>query len=173
MAEAAAELPDGMEMETSADLKRKSAEKAERRKVIALNKAGSAAEKVRREFVANMLKRKTAPDGAMLFVAQCLTGYSSLLGSHKGDEVAGELLGGDVRTGELLDHATEGRAQVVLLGLVLGTLESFTPKSAWRGPGDMSKEYLQFLASHGYGLSPVEQIVTGDKTADECLDELA
>jgi ParB family transcriptional regulator, chromosome partitioning protein len=173
LAEASALLPDGAEPETSADLARKAAEKAERRKVIALNKAGSAAETVRREFVRGMLKRKTAPDGAMLFVARSLTHNGSLLGSSKGDELAGELLGGDVRSGELLDHATDHRAEVVLLGLILGTMESLTPKSAWRGPGQWSKDYLRFLAESGYGLSPVEQVVTGDKTADECLEELS
>lgn len=173
MAEATALLPDGVEPETPDDLKRKAAEKAERRKVIALNKAAAAAEVVRREFVTSMLKRKTAPEGAMLFVAQFLTRYGGLLGGTKGDDCASELLGADVRSGELLDHASDGRAQVVLLGLTLGTLEALTPKSTWRGPSNTSKEYLAFLASHGYGLSPVEQVITGDKTADECLEELA
>jgi ParB family chromosome partitioning protein len=173
LAGASAQLPDGMEPESSADLKRKAAEKAERRKVIALNKAGAAAEAVRREFVTSMLKRKTAPDGAMLFVAQFLSHNGSLMGGNRGNEVAGELLGADVRTGELLDHATDGRAQVVALGLVLGTMESLTSKSAWRSPLSESKDYLQFLAANGYGLSPVEQIVTGDLTDDKCLEELA
>lgn len=159
--------------ETSADLARKAAEKAERRKVITLNKAGATAETVRRDFVRAILKRKTVPNGAMLFVAKFLSENGALLGSSKGDEVAGELLGGDVRTGALLDHATDHRAEVILLGLVLGTLESLTPKSTWRGPSAESKAYLQFLAENGYGLSPVEQIITGDKSAEGCMEELA
>ena len=88
--------------------------------------------------------------------------------------MASELLGGDVRSGELLDHVTEGRAQVILLGLTLGALESTTPKSAWRSPDSPgSKEYLAFLAAHGYGLSPVEKVVTGELSVEQCLEELA
>lgn len=174
MAEVSASLPDGTPRpESSADLERKAAEKAERRKVITMNKAGDAAESVRREFVRTMLKRKTPPKGAMVFVASALMRSGSLLGSHRGDEVASELLGGSVRSGELLDHANDSRAEVVLLGATLGMLESLTPKTAWRGPSADSKAYLLFLRENGYGLSPVEQVVVGEKKADAALEELS
>ena len=174
LAEATASLPDGAPAPSSTDdLERKEAEKAERRRVVTLNKAGAAAETVRRQFVAGLLKRKTPPEGAMTFVAHQVTRDGTLLGGHRANEIASELLGGSVRTGELLDHASDGRAQVILLGMTLGAMESFTPKSAWRSGSATSKEYLQFLAAHGYGLSPVERVVTGDLTADECLEELA
>lgn len=173
LAEAAASLPDGVQVESSEDLAAKAEQKAERRKVIELNKAGDAAELVRRKFIADVLKRKTPPKGAMLFIAEQLLRNGTLLGSHRGDEVAGELLGVDVRTGEVLDHANDQRSEVVLLGLTLGALEAFTPKSAWRGPSQGSVALLRFLQELGYGLSPVEQVIVGDKTADECLAELA
>lgn len=173
MAAASESLPDGVQPETSADLARKAAEKAERRKVLAMNKAAAAAEVVRREFVKGLLGRKTPPKGAMHFVTSTLLSSGSLLGSHRGDEVASELLGASVRTGELLDHASDSRAEVVLLGATLGMLEALTPKSAWRGPTVESKKYLRFLAENGYGLSPTEQVVVGDKKAEVALDELS
>lgn len=173
MAAASASLPEGIAPpESAAELERKAKEKAERRRVITMNKAGAAAEVVRRKFVTDMLKRKSPPSGAMGFVASRVTHDGTLLGTHRGDQTAGELLGADVRSGELLDHATDGRAQVVLLGLTLGAVEALTPKSAWRAPSPNSKEYLKFLADQGHGLSPVEKVITGEITVDECLEEL-
>lgn len=75
--------------------------------------------------------------------------------------------------GELPDTG-DGRAQVILLGLVLAALEARTPKSSWRDASasgtsrrhSEQAEYLRFLAACGYGLAPVEQIITGDTTAD-------
>ena len=170
---AAANLPEGQQLESSEDLARKAEERAERRKTMTLNKAGEAAMTVRREFVTAMLKRKTAPDGAALFVASALSHDGTLLGGHRGDQVAGELLGGDVRDGALLDHASDNRAQVIVLGLTLGAMEAQTSKSAWRTPGAWTGKYLRFLAANGYGLSPVERVMIGEMTPDECLEELA
>lgn len=170
---AAANLPEGTKVESSEDLAVKAELKAERRRVIELNKAGDAAGVWRRKFIADLLKRKTPPKGAMLFVTERLLVNGTLLGGYKGDEVASSLLGTDVRTGEILDHAGDPRAEVVLLGLTLGALESATPKSAWRGPSQESVALLRFLQGLGYTLSPVEQVAVGDKTADECLAELS
>lgn len=171
---AASAATGGGQVQTTQDLEAKAKAKAERRRVIEMNKAGDAAEIARREFIKGMLKRKTPVKGAMVFVAEIITRHgASLLGSHRGDEIASELLGAEVRSGVLLDHATDARAEVVLLGLTLGGLESWTPKSAWRGPGDASKAYLRFLAENGYGLSPAEQVVVGDMTVEAALEELA
>jgi ParB family chromosome partitioning protein len=35
-----------------------------------------------------------------------------------------------------------------------------------------SGEYLKFLAEQGYTLAPVEEVITGDKTADSVYDDL-
>jgi ParB family transcriptional regulator, chromosome partitioning protein len=62
----------------------------------------------------------------------------------------------------------DGRAHVITLALVVGALESRTPKDAWRnaapswshhvGPAD----YLGWLRDHAdYPLSAVEEIITG------------
>ena len=116
------------------------AAKRERRKVIALNRLGEAALSVRREFVRKLLARKSPPKDAAIFMAQCLTSDKRLLDEYHGDDTAAELLGvadvGAVKNlaGEL-GAGGDGRAQVILLALILGALESRTPKDAWRHPG--------------------------------------
>jgi ParB family chromosome partitioning protein len=155
---------------TSEDLERKAAEKAERRRVIVLNKAGSAAESVRRKFVTELLQRKTPPKGTAQFLAERLIADPYLL--QRGGDVAGELLGADIRSGELLDHVSDARAEVVLLGVTLGSLELATGRDKWRGPDDQSASYLRFLAANGYGLSAVEQVIVGEKSVADCYEEL-
>ena len=92
-----------------------------------------------------------------------------------GVEYAGGVRSLTVATG---DHAepTDARASMIVLGLVLGALEARTPKEAWRsshgyGRAMGSPEYLRFLAGQGYALAPVEEIITGDRKADEVFDE--
>lgn len=154
---------------TSDDLERKAAEKAERRRLIALNKAGDAAMSVRRRFVTELLQRKTAPKGTAAFIAERLIDDPYLL--QRGSDVASELLGADIRSGELLDHVTDARAEVVLLGVTLGSLEFLTPRDAWRGPRSAQAAYLRFLEANGYGLSAVEQVIVGDRSAADCYED--
>lgn len=158
------------------------AAKRERRKVLALNKLGDAAASVRREFVRKLLARKTPPKGAAIFVAGCLARDKFLLDQYHGDDTAAELLGLDNSAAiralvETLGTGGDARAQVITLALVLGSMEARTPKDAWRSgssafmscvtPG----EYLKWLAAQGYPLSPVEEVITGDRTADAVYDE--
>ena len=164
--------------------------KAERRRLLTLNKLGQAAEVVRREFVTTLLSRKIPPKGAAIFVAHMLASDGFLLTQNGGAALAETFLGVTPReyagfgmerrggvagmVGELPDTG-DGRAQVILLGLVLAALEARTPKSSWRDARSVSgtsrpseqAEYLRFLAACGYGLAPVEQIITGDTTADQ------
>jgi ParB family chromosome partitioning protein len=156
---------------TSEDLERKAAEKAERRRVIVLNKAGDAAQTVRRKFVTELLQRKTPPKGTAPFIAERLIADPYLL--QRGGDVAGELLGADIRSGELLDHVSDARAEVVLLGVTMGSLELATTRDKWRNPDSESAAYLRFLAANGYGLSPVEQVIVGEKSAADCYGELS
>ena len=72
----------------------------------------------------------------------------------------------------------DGRAQVITLGVVLGSLESRTPKDAWRSGGVSgyghsvrSGEYLAFLVANGYQLAGVERVIVGERTGDEAYDE--
>jgi ParB family chromosome partitioning protein len=156
-------------------------ETRERRKVLALNKLGAAAQIVRREFVTKLLARKTPAKGAAVFVADCLARDAHLPTYNRAAETAAELLGVDggapglrTMTGALGTGA-DARAQVVVLGLVLGALEAKTGKDAWRGTGSWggvtSGDYLRFLAEQGYALAAIEEVITGARTADDVYDE--
>lgn len=162
---------------------RAEAERRERRKVLALNRLGDAAVQVRREFLSKLLARKTPPKGAASFIAECLSRDSYLLSSHGAGDTSASLLGVEnpQAISKLLASLPgngDGRALVITLALVLGALESRTPKDAWRNPSPGgwaphvgSAEYLRWLAEHDYVLAPVEEIVTTAKSADEVYDQ--
>jgi ParB family transcriptional regulator, chromosome partitioning protein len=154
---------------------RRDAERTEKRKVIALNRLGAAAQQVRQIWVCKLLERKTPPKGAGIFIARQLAQHPSLLTHNKAAETAGALLGHDspdhhaiAKTVDELSPTGDARATVITLGLVLGAVESLTPKDSWRHTwGQYSKEYLGFLAANGYELAPVERVIAGHSTADE------
>jgi acyl-CoA synthetase (AMP-forming)/AMP-acid ligase II len=157
-----------------AEAERAEAENRERRKVLALNKLGEAAMRVRREFVTKMVARKTPPKGAAIFVADCLAPDSYLLTHRNAGATTAELPGVDSTAGlakrvSELAASGDGRAQVLTLALVLGALEVKTPKDAWRNSHPSfvgasnwtpryvtSGDYLHWLADNGYQLAAVE-----------------
>lgn len=158
------------------------AQRRERRKVIALNRLGDAATEVRRDFVTKLLLRKTAPKGAAIFVADCLTREPALISDYHGAHTTAELLG---TTGGATVHSMvtdlpptgDARAQVLTLGVVLGALEARTPKDSWRyggrsgyGNSVMATDYLTFLAANGYQLADVERIIIGELSADDVYE---
>jgi ParB family chromosome partitioning protein len=159
-------------------------ERRERRKVIALNKLGEAAQDVRRQFITEkVLARKTAPKGAAMFVAHCITRDVRLIEEYHGGEVAAELLGvADLAAvHEMvadLPATGDNRAQVITLALVLGALEARTGKDAWRGMAGYGRfvgpaELLRFLSDNGYPLAEVERVVIGEQTADDLYEALS
>ncbi|WP_333890848.1 ParB/RepB/Spo0J family partition protein [Mycolicibacterium gadium] len=166
-----------------AEAARADALRRERKKVIALNRLGDAAMHVRREFVRKLLARKTAPKGAAIFVATCLTREAALINDYHGAAVTADLLGIEssstlVKLVTDLPPTGDGRAQVITLGVVLGALESRTPKDAWRSGGVSgyghsvrSGEYLAFLVANGYQLAEVERVIVGERSGDEVYDE--
>jgi ParB family chromosome partitioning protein len=172
------------------------AERRERRKVIALNKLGEAAAVVRRQFLITLVSRKTPPKGAGIFVADSLARDAHLLVEHHGQGVTATILGLEPTGGDesaairnlvkSLPDNGDARAHVIILATVLGALQSRTPKDAWRQPAPIrditearwgwearmtSGDLLRYLAINGYTLSPIEQVITGDREADEVYDE--
>lgn len=175
-----------------AEAEAEEAERRDRKKVLALNKLGSAAISVRREFVTALVARKTLPKGAGTFVAESLARDSYMLTNHNADTIAAELLGveqGRHGVRKLAAASGDPRAHVITLAQVLGALEARTPKDAWRTVRPVvvtedtnsavyawqmavtSGDYLRFLAANGYTLSPVEDVIVGNRTADEVYDE--
>jgi ParB family transcriptional regulator, chromosome partitioning protein len=146
------------------------AEKQERREVIANNAAWKSAETVRREFVRTLLVRKSAPKGASVYLASELArgGHELRRAMERGHELAATLLGLDHGKGQrdviaaASDGATDARAVVIALGVVLGDIEESTGAHTWRNPSDTVRRYLVFLAGNGYTLSEVEKLAAAE-----------
>ena len=139
-------------------------QREQRRAVIANNRAWASAETVRREWVKSLLTRKSPPKGAAGFIASELAHGDHAL--RRAMEIPGllpELLGckGRLELAAAAEKATDGRAQVIALGVILAALEASITREAWRNPQPADKRYLRFLASFGYQLSDVEQLVIG------------
>jgi ParB family chromosome partitioning protein len=153
-------------------------EKAERSRVRANNEAWRSAEKVRRAWLRDFLTRRTAPKGSAAFVATALAHGDHALsraftnGHHRApdlfrlghltDEADGtvERRRGKTLTG-LLDGASDNRALVVALGIVLAAYEDAWTTDTWRRPSAGDARYLMFLMTNGYTPSEVEQLILG------------
>jgi ParB family chromosome partitioning protein len=141
----------------------------QRRQVLAHNRAWRSAETVRREWLSAFLTRKTAPKGASAYVAGELTrgGHELRKAFERGHALAATLLGLTEASGPrdalagLADKATEPRAQLVSLALVLAAVEDSTGPHSWRSPSDTVHRYFTFLAANGYTLSEVEKLAAG------------
>ena len=60
--------------------------------------------------------------------------------------------------------ASDNRAQVIALALVLGAYEDFTSVDTWRNPTPQDRDYLNQLVEWGYQPSDIEQSVIGSAT---------
>ncbi|MGC5225131.1 ParB/RepB/Spo0J family partition protein [Micromonospora sp. DT81.3] len=155
-------------------------QKAERRELIANNKAWDSAETVRRQWLTTLLGRKTLPKDGTAFVAKGLTIHRIPVsrGISDGNALAHELLGiqrGDGyypadRLHTVIEH-TPAKAAHVALAVVLGGIEASTSRSTWRNPTAHDAAYFHQLAAWGYGLSDVEQIVLARGEATAATDD--
>jgi ParB family chromosome partitioning protein len=69
---------------------------------------------------------------------------------------------------ELVGRASDSRALVIALGLVLGAYEGSTGVHVWRSPASHSDiaRYFEVLARWGYQMSDIERsVVTGGPAA--------
>lgn len=143
-------------------------EKAERRTLIANNKAWNSAEKVRRAWLGKFLGRKRLPKNAVAYAARVLAtdGDRIAKAATSGHKMAHALLGLEpgYRSTPLATLATENptRAGHVILAIALAAQEEATGKHTWRSPGDSDAAYFRQLAAWGYHLADVEHIVTGE-----------
>ena len=71
---------------------------------------------------------------------------------------------------ELIAEATEARAQVITLGLILGAQEGATSVMSWRSVNPGTARYLLLLEANGYPLSNVERRATGQEPLPEADD---
>lgn len=146
-------------------------QKAERRELIANNKAWSSAEVVRREWLATFLSRKTLPKDAAAFVTVGLTQHRRDVANalSGGNRLAATFLGLEPQSSEWgpspVDAYAEqpGKAGHVALAIVLAGMEAAIGRHTWRNPTSTAGRYLAQIEAWGYALSEVEQIVTAAK----------
>jgi len=143
-------------------------QKAERRTLIANNKAWGSAEVVRRDWLRTFLSRKALPKDAPAFVVQCLVNDANTVAGSLADRNAWacDLLGLDKpdwgKTHPLARHLSDHptKAGHVGLAVVVGSFEKALGKHSWRSPSMREAAYLTQLGQWGYPLSEVEQIIT-------------
>lgn len=151
-------------------------QKAERKTLIANNKAWDSAETVRREWLTAFLARKTLPKDANQFVALALTSHRRTIAAAVGDgnRVAVALLGldpgetaWDSSPADAVAATQPGRASHITLAVVLGGFESGTSRNTWRNPDRDAIFYFGQIATWGYPLSEVEDIVLPTRIMDD------
>ncbi len=150
-------------------------QKAERRTLIANNKAWGSAETVRREWLTTLLSRKALPKDAAVVIARTLTVHRLAISTatREGNELAHQLLGLDPSGYFQADklavpvQQTPAKALHVALAVALGACESVTSKQTWRSPSPTDATYFTQLAAWGYSLSDVERIVIRETIADD------
>ncbi len=158
------------------------ADSAERRRVIANNKAWRSAEVVRREWLAGLLGRRTVPAGAEALIARAVIGREHSL-SHalqQGHALLPDLLGvnpgrtgpaysGDrARCARILEQATTTKAATMrTLAAVLAAWEQRSGIHTWRNPGSWDAAVMSALVGWGYPASDVERLLLPDADPNE------
>jgi ParB family chromosome partitioning protein len=148
-------------------------QKAERKTLIANNKAMESAGIVRREFVKNLLARKQAPKGWQYFTVHSITHHPETASGYQG-EVAAEMVGAKIEDkngrwgwNPLRDHVanTTARPEFALIALICAGYEKTIQKDSWRSSSQTHRDYLNQLVLWGYTASEVEQIIidSGEK----------
>ena len=157
-----------------AEVKKKEAASAERKLVIANNKAWRDAEPVRRDFLRELYARKTAPKGALRFAVELVPSMGYLL-QHSDDNLLADLTGTTMHTGygvsigaEVVAAATDRSLPVALLAVVGTAIETTSDVAIWRNEHSTGfAMWLRYLATVGYVLSDVEQLVVDNLTKRE------
>jgi len=143
--------------------------RAQRRDVVESNKAWGSAETVRREWLRGLATRKTAPKGTATFIAAALARDADLLADVGGNHLAADLLGvatgtygRSVELATLVDKATDARALLLTLVMVLAAYEARTDRNDWRTLRASTGRYLGYLGSLGYVRADVERRACGE-----------
>ncbi|WP_077491125.1 ParB/RepB/Spo0J family partition protein [Sinomonas mesophila] len=144
-------------------------QKAQRKVLIANNKAMESATKVRRTWVTGLLARKNAPKDWAGFLALAHTQHHRLAG-ERDTTLAAAFAGcankdNDWNGTAISDYAAAHPAKphVPLLALAFAGFEKNMPKDCWRTPTEDIRFYLNQLTAWGYKPSDVERIITADE----------
>lgn len=155
-------------------------QKAQRREIVANNKAWDSATTVRRAWLATLLARKTAPADGARWIAETLaeSGHDVRKAMESDHPVALELLGltqPDRGYGRTQTHviaaaaaqASPARATTLTVAMLAGALEKGLDRHTWRSPTSDQVAYFRQLQRWNYPLSDVEMLVLQPTDADE------
>ncbi|RFA06792.1 hypothetical protein B7R21_18245 [Subtercola boreus] len=149
------------------------AKRAERRTLIANNKAWDTAETVRKDWITALLTRKKLPTDAAAFVAVTLTRHSyDVAGDNSGS--AAVFLGHEGYAARealaAMVEATPTKAGYVSLAVAVSARENRTSRESWRNPNASDEAYLLQLEKWGHHLTNVGRIAAGHP-APETVEE--
>lgn len=155
-------------------------QKAERREVVANNKAWDSATTVRRAWLTMFLPRKTTPPDGARWIAETLAeGSHDVRKAMESDHsVALELLGltqphrgyGRTQTHVIAAAAAKAnsaRATTLTVAMLVGAREKGLDRHTWRSPTAEQVAYFRQLQRWNYPLSDVEMLVLKPANADE------
>ena len=174
--------PTRKQSEDMTDTEREQA-KTERRHVIESNKAWKAATEVRRAWLAEFAARKTAPQGAEVYLAAAIAGDWYCL---KQQDVTSRQLAGfstaaddegkswemnaamqDAAVSAATHAASPKHALQIAVRLTVAAWEGATSKDTWRSYGTDTTTTLAALARWGYQLSDIEQTMINSHDTDD------
>jgi len=164
------------------DEARREAESAERRRVIANNKAWKAAEVVRRQWLTGLLARRTVPAGTEVLIARAVVGreYTLSHAMEHGHEVLMNLLGvvpvereaacyygNRAMCAQVVEQATTPKAALMrTLAAVVAAWEQRADTHTWRNPTEWDDTIMTALIGWGYPASDVERLLLRSDTAE-------
>jgi len=135
-----------------------------------LDRRAASVTAARRDWIrTNVVSVATPPPGTDIFIAR---NFHFLTDLHcpASMDVAAQLLGTDDAKYEDLQAIVDidDHPAVVTLAMVLAAFEWNTARRSWRTGGrPYCKPYFEFLASCGYRLSPIEQVVAGHISVEQ------
>ncbi|MBE1493199.1 ParB family chromosome partitioning protein [Amycolatopsis lexingtonensis] len=178
--EEAAEQADGVASaraaHAAAELERQKA-RIIRKWVIQNNKNWDASAGPRRQWLAALVQRSTAPKGAQLFLAlqKAHGGYALRRAFERNHPLARTLFGlqDGATLADLTDKVakapTAGKATLYDLFLTLCAIEADLSRNTWRSPWGSAQAYMAAIISWGYPASDVERKVINPDTEQEVI----
>ncbi|WP_103337711.1 ParB/RepB/Spo0J family partition protein [Amycolatopsis sp. CA-126428] len=179
-AEQADEVAAARAAQAAADLERRKAAII-RKWVIKNNKDWDASAAPRRQWLAELVQRKTAPQGAQLFLAlqKAHGGYELRRAFERNHPLAMTQFGLPDRatladlTAKVAKAPTAGKATLYDLFLTLCAIEADlsrnTSRNTWRSPWGSAQAYMAAIIGWGYPASDVERKVVEPETEQEVI----
>lgn len=126
-------------------------QKAERRELIANNKAWDAAEPIRRAWLTQFAAGTTAPKGVELFIAAAIVrGDGATFDGYDARRRAG---------GKLTSKTTPRHALRLAAACLLSQWDAGTSRATWRNPSEQDVAYMKAMIAWGYEASEVERLI--------------